>query len=407
MTPSSLPCLPLPAPLRGRDIPSFTHTSIVKRLPEIGRRVLHENELLPAADQALRQLLAEIPDGKIRPPEIPLAPDAAAWGEYVRPYLGQDWLSVPWFFAEAYFYARVLETTGYYAPGRGQGKDPFRIQKRLGLQAAHASIVSLTEHLSPRAQAGWDTASLRSLIAIDLWGNLADLSRWPASRDEQSSAAGFQPNPERILVDDSAAAAECLADRAAGHDRVDFLLDNVGFELVCDLFLAAALLHSGMAGQVQLHVKAAPVFVSDATAADVRYTLETLAADANPAVSGLGRGLQSSLENQRLTLREDVYWTSPLPLWEMPADLRQSLGQARVILAKGDANYRRILGDRHWPPTTPFEQVASYLPAPLLALRTLKSEVAIGLAPGQAEAAAQTDPDWMNDGQWGLIQFVR
>jgi uncharacterized protein with ATP-grasp and redox domains len=368
---------------------------------------LQENELLPEADQALRGLLAEIPDGKIRPLEIPLAQDASAWMAYTAPYLGQDWLEIPWFFAEHYFYARVLEATGYYFPGPGEGKDPFRIQKRLGLQAARASITSLAERLSAPAQAGWDETSLRSLIAIDLWGNLTDLSRWPAPKDALAAETAFQPNPERILVDDSAAASKTLTDPSGGPGRVDFLLDNVGLELVCDLCLTAALLHSGMAAQVQLHVKAAPVFVSDVTIPDLLYTLDTLAAAADPAVSGLGRGLQSSLENSRLLLREDPFWTSPLPLWEMPAELRQTLTQARMIIAKGDANYRRVLGDRHWPPVTPLSQVASYLPAPLLALRTLKSEVVVGLAPGQAEITALADPDWMNDGQWGLIQTVR
>ncbi|HEX9012053.1 MAG TPA: hypothetical protein VF813_01005, partial [Anaerolineaceae bacterium] len=92
MNPPRSPCLPLPPPLRGQDIPSFTHTSIVQRLPAITRGILQENELLPAAQQAMRQLLAEIPSGKIRPLEIPLAPDAGDWHGYIQPYLGMDWL---------------------------------------------------------------------------------------------------------------------------------------------------------------------------------------------------------------------------------------------------------------------------------------------------------------------------
>jgi uncharacterized protein with ATP-grasp and redox domains len=401
------PNLPLPLPLRGSDIPSFTHVSIVKRLPEIARRVLQENELPPEAAVRMDRLLAEIPAGKVRPLEIPLAPDAAAWQDYLTPYLGQDWLEIPWFFAEHYFYVRILEATGYYTPGPGRGQDPFRNQKQLGLQVARETIRGLTAHLGQSAQSGWDAAGLRSLIAVDLWGNLTDLSRWPASHTQAASEPAFLPRPERILVDDAGAAAECLADPHGTSTRVDFLLDNVGFELVCDLCLAAALLHSEKAERVQLHVKAAPVFVSDAMTQDVLYTLVTLAADSDPGVSGLGRALQSALEEKRLVLREDVFWTSPLPLWEMPPELRMELGGARLILAKGDANYRRLIGDRHWPPTTPFDQILSYRPAPLLALRTLKSEVIVGLAPGQAEAAGTTDPDWMNDGQWGVIQYAR
>jgi hypothetical protein len=74
------------------------------------------------------------------------------------------------------------------------------------------------------------------------------------------------------------------------------------------------------------------------------------------------------------------------------------------VISKGDANYRRFLGDAHWPPTTPFEAIVEYFPAPLVALRALKSEVIAGLAPGQAEQLQQEDPDWMVDGLRGIVQ---
>jgi hypothetical protein len=402
----SAPSLPLPEPLRGCEIPSFTHVSVEKRLPEIANRVLQELDLTPEGAAALRALIAEIPAGKIRPLEIPLAPDVADWQRYVQPYLGQDWLAIPWFFAEHYFYKRVLEATGYYTPGPGQGQDPFRVQKRRGLEAAVAPARSLLAHLETSAAKGWNEAFLRTLIGVDLWGNLADLSRWPHSKESSAEETGFLSRTDHILVDDAPIAAQVLASRAASP-RVDFLLDNVGFELVCDLCLAGALLHTGMAGQVQLHVKAAPVFVSDAMSTDVRTTLDLLAADDDPALADLGGALLGSLAEGRLLLRADDFWTSPLPLWEAPRELLGELGRARIVIAKGDANYRRLVGDRHWPSTTPFAQITSYRPAPLLALRTLKSEVVAGLAPGQAETVQSSDPNWMNDGQWGLIQFVR
>jgi hypothetical protein len=47
-----------------------------------------------------------------------------------------------------------------------------------------------------------------------------------------------------------------------------------------------------------------------------------------------------------------------------------------------------------------------FLPSSLLALRTLKADVVAGLAAGQAEQLAQQDPDWMVNGNWGLIQFA-
>ena len=81
-------------------------------------------------------------------------------------------------------------------------------------------------------------------------------------------------------------------------------------------------------------------------------------------------------------------------------------GQADLLISKGDANYRRWLGDRHWPFTTPFRQILAYRPAPLLVLRVLKSEIVVGLTARAAGKDGPADPTWMYDGRWGLIQFV-
>ena len=90
----------------------------------------------------------------------------------------------------------------------------------------------------------------------------------------------------------------------------------------------------------------------------------------------------------------------------MPVDLRDDLSAADLVISKGDANYRRLLGDRHWPHDTPFADVVAYFPAPLVALRTLKSECVCGLPPGRSELVYETDPEWMINGRWGLVQFV-
>lgn len=49
--------------------------------------------------------------------------------------------------------------------------------------------------------------------------------------------------------------------------------------------------------------------------------------------------------------------------------------ESSMVFVKGDANYRRLIGDRLWPTDTPFSDVAGYFPARLCALRTLKAEL--------------------------------
>lgn len=90
----------------------------------------------------------------------------------------------------------------------------------------------------------------------------------------------------------------------------------------------------------------------------------------------------------------------------MPAYLRQTLSEAALVISKGDANYRRLLGDRHWNYVTPFADIVSYFPAPLLALRTLKSNVAAGLDEAVVAALQARDPGWVVSGRWGVMQFA-
>ncbi|TMI75256.1 MAG: protein-glutamate O-methyltransferase family protein, partial [Bacillati bacterium ANGP1] len=78
--------------------------------------------------------------------------------------------------------------------------------------------------------------------------------------------------------------------------------------------------------------------------------------------------------------------------------------RAALVILKGDANYRRLLSDAHWAPTAPFSKVTGYFSAPLVALRTLKAEIIVGLAPGRAERLTAEDREWLVNGRRGVIQ---
>ncbi len=195
-----------------------------------------------------------------------------------------------------------------------------------------------------------------------------------------------------------------LSGLAKPAERVDFLADNAGVELTNDLALADYLLTSEIAQEVRFHLKAHPTFVSDAMGKDLHHTIDFLAGSSSAAIRLHGKRLSSHLESGRLQLSEHFFWNSPLAMWQMPDGLRNELASASLVISKGDANYRRILGDRHWPYTTPLEKAASYFPCPLLLLRTLKSEVAAGLPAGKPEEIAAKDPAWMTglDDGWTL-----
>ncbi len=401
--------LPIPAPLRGAEADTFTHYTITTRFPNIARRVVEENDFPPQVAAKLNSLINDIPHARIRPLNDPHAPDTADWEAYITPYRGQNWLEVPWFFVETYFYRRILEATGYFASGETQGLDPYAKQKYLGLKNSAAAINALSQQVDVWLKRPTRRReALTALLIADLWGNQADLSMWLNADEERPSHATEAQAQAHILSNHTPAATAHLLTLAGKKKkpRVAFLVDNAGFELVGDLALSDFLLSSGLAAQVSFHLKPHPTFVSDATVKDVRQTLNDLTAAEDAAVRAMGNRLQTQLSRARFCLLEDWFWTSPLPMWEMPASLRAQLGKADLLISKGDANYRRLLGDRHWPFTTPFEEIVAYLPAPLLALRTSKSEVMCGLKTEQVEALNKKDPTWLINGRWGVMQFA-
>ncbi len=404
-TQNGMPESPLPDPLRALEVGTFTHHSVVNRLPEIARRVLDENSLAPETVAKIEGLAEGIPLDPIRPLQTPGAPDAGAWRGYVTPFEGQTWLQVPWFFAETYFYRRILEATGYFAPGEGWGTDPFQLQKSRGLERIQSLMDLSQPELSGSNKGTEQTNWLEQALEGALWGNQADLSLWPVSTEQPDVQPDGQGTSDMQLVDESGAVLQHLQTRRESRMRVDLILDNAGEELLRDLELAAGLLNGG-ASEVRLHVKQHPTFVSDAMTKDALQLIVLLEASDMKYWREFASQLLRWLRSSRLRLVTHPYWTSPLAFRDLPLDLWRELQASDLLILKGDANYRRLVGDRHWTFDHPLEQAAGPLPAPLVALRTLKSEVAAGIPSAEVARAQEVDPEWMINGRWGLIQAV-
>jgi uncharacterized protein with ATP-grasp and redox domains len=388
----------------GAEIGSFAHHTVTVRMPDIAARVITENDFPPEINDRIESLISEISTGTIRLLDDPSAPDAAGWNAAILHYLGLDWLHVPWFFAETYMYRRIIEATRYYQPGVTFHTDPYLQQKRMGLNTAQQGIAALWRQVDEWVRDHQFLPShLQTLLKADLWGNQADLSVFPAGKEGQPAHDSSSNTQDQLLVDNSRQVTEVLFHRAPVN-RVDLVLDNAGFELTGDLALAYFLLSGNLAEIVRLHVKFHPTFVSDTIAEDVHSTLEFLSS--NNETFPMVEGLRHLLKQNKLQITTHMFWTSPLPAWQLPPDLRDDFSNSNLVIFKGDANYRRLLGDLHWPFTTPFSDIVRYFPTPLLALRALKSEIAVGLAPDQPERLFDVDPKWLVDGRWGLLQYA-
>jgi uncharacterized protein with ATP-grasp and redox domains len=391
---------------------SWAYDTVTRRWPEIGQRMFAENDLPPEIKTQLEALIADIPHGRIRSIKDVGAPDALGWNRDIQIHAGKNWLEPPWFFSEHYFYRRVMEAVGYFQNGLGRGLDPFAFQKQQGLEVSRNAIRKLAAGVASWTHSGGDRETLMNLLYLDLWGNQADLSMWPVEGESKPDHSDLDKANAFLLEDRSPVVVDYILEtfQVLGDSeglRVDFIVDNAGFELVSDLVFVDYLLASGIAKTVRLHVKPHPTYVSDAMIKDVRNTLDFFEADADPLVNALGSRLADCWEQNHLQVRDNFFWTSPLPGWEMPLPVVRELSQSNLVISKGDANYRRLLGDLDWPYITPFADILAYFPVPIVALRTIKAELACGLQPGQAERVAAQDPDWMVDGRWGVVQFCR
>ena len=350
------------------------------------------------AVQKIKTLLNEIPFGKVRPLTDSHAPDFEQWQAAIAPFVGQNWLETPWFFIETYKFRRIIEAVDYFQTGL----DPFTHQKRESLRIMLDKIAQEATLFSKMLAEGWSEKHLEWLLLRDLWGNQVDLGLWSADDEfdhlHSSEAAQFS----HLLVNDLTAVIPKITQAA----RLDFIIDNAGYELVGDLLLAAYVLTLNQAKRVHFHLKLHPTFVSDVTLADMDYVIGAFKDQSDSALTQFGEILQGFVDNGRLQLHNHPFWTSPHPLWALPDDLRQQLAQSDLILCKGDANYRRALGDLHWPYETPINQIINYLDCPILFLRTCKSEVFAGLENGRSAPLRQQDPSWDVNGKWGVVQLV-
>lgn len=387
--------------LRGDEPGSFPHSVLAERHPAIIRQVREAFPHGPERRRALDALLRSCADGVVEPlPADADARDRDRWADWgMDEYAGRSWYDVPWLWAESHFYRRLLDAVGYFGPGPWQGVDPFRPAKLAELDAPETD-----EELA--ALDGLDALSAdertRSLLHGSLWGNRADLG---FRLSEGGGDAGGEV--AALVADDSDALRSLLPPAGPGTPgpaTLCLVADNAGRELVPDLLLVSHLIGEGRIDRAVLHVKPYPYYVSDAIPTDVLDALRRLVA-AGGAAAAYGDRLWAALTDGRVTVRAHPFSCAPLPYSDMPADLRAEFAAATVTVLKGDLNYRRLVGDRRWPPTTPFADVTAYFPGPVAALRTLKSDVITGMT-ADIERALEGSGErrWRTSGTHALIQ---
>jgi len=91
---------------------------------------------------------------------------------------------------------------------------------------------------------------------------------------------------------------------------------------------------------------------------------------------------------ERPTTREHWHYGTSLFFFQLPEDLLTMMAGADLVVVKGDANYRRLLVTRTGTDDA-LRASHAILPTRLVALRTLKAEIVVGLKPGKWSGCAR------------------
>lgn len=380
------------------DPGSFAQHTLRNRFPEIIGKVAGSLPLPSSERKSLLALIGEIPEGRILDPfrkglvpeEEFQSDELRDWKREIQVWEGARWIELPFYFAEAYLYLRILIAVGYYCKGSPYYRqDPFAFQKEEELQGV------LQEPMWGRTL---ERASdpYRSLLLM-LKGNRVDLSNTSIAQHGRKRV--HHEESEDLLINH----LEILSEKIPRTQRIDVVLDNAGSELICDLHFASVVL-SKWDRKVVLHAKAAPFFVSDATKRDVLDTIHRLRKV--DAFASWGRNVLHFLEAGLLEVRDHYFWNGPCHFPYLPGDMKEEFARSDLVIFKGDANYRRLLEDRKWPFPLPLDSLLSWFPTDLAALRTLKSEILVGIPEEKAQRMFALDPNWLVDGKWGIVQWV-
>ncbi len=357
---------------------SFARFTITRRLPAILNDLIANNQFLPEVEKGLNALLNSIPSGTLAPlhPAYPFAGDINATLAENPDY---KWLNAPFLFLENYLYHKISELCGFFS----NGFDYFRYKKdaeaRIGLEKFSQYLENVDS-----------ISSFSEICLLNLMGNKADLSQHPS---HYSARSAFE-----LLIDHRDKAASKIDDCS----QVDIVLDNAGEELFFDLLLAYWLLTHTAVSKIKLHFKQMPYFVSDALISDYRFLLDILLE--NKSAAFFVEAMNGFEKEGKLELCSHPFNASGKLFSQMPKELAAELSRSDLILFKGDLNYRRLVGDNHWPHVTRTSSIVDYFSTDILISRISKSEVMVGLEPESIPHGESSE--WLFSGNYGQIELV-
>jgi damage-control phosphatase, subfamily III len=328
-----------------------------------------------------------------------------------------SYFSAVWLYAECYLYRRLKSI--FAETQTLKDFDYFENSKKLELKNSCSTIARVLKSVkefnasSPTKEQVGDFFC--KLLKVNLWGNRNDLSITLGKEIEQVESdpvSDVETFNKELLVDNTREILNCLYE-GTSDAIVDIINDNSGYELLCDFVLADFIIHHKLAKIIRFRVKAIPWFISDVLPKDFKYTMDELKKHETSILNEAGIQWENYMNSGKFVLVEptDHFFTSPFEYYKMEKiapQLYRSIAESHLAIIKGDLNYRKLLADINWDPTTDFRtSLSGFEPTNLCALRTVKADLISGLEPGVAEELWEKEgSQWMATGKYGVIQFA-
>ncbi|KAI5480682.1 hypothetical protein MNV49_007609 [Pseudohyphozyma bogoriensis] len=438
---------PWPA-YRGYHEYSFAFATMGVRLPTILGKAIedvvatlnteHEEDRivdLLACISRMEDLMEELQANDVLRPIIDDGEaDVTSWNKEIAKYFrGRNWKSAPWLFAEALHYRRLHEC--FSVSKYWKDYDVFFRQKCDTFSRSSDAVFELSSRFStPWKASGKDGEKqlvFHELTQVCLWGNSTDLSLLIDMTEEDikklQSTGGdnLAATEKNILGNDLPKLWDYVSsDKFAGKEkkggRVDFVLDNAGFELYCDFVYADWLIQSGLAHQIRFHGKRFAWFVSDVTRKDFQWLINTMcyghlfpnASDEEmESLKALGERWRDYVKAGTWVYEEHSFWITGYTFWELKneaPDLFVHLSESDLVIFKGDLNHRKLTYDCHAPVSTPFDVAIGPLGSepgapPIVSLRTIKSDVVVGIPDKIAADLDENESGWKISGKYAVV----
>ncbi len=384
----------LPPFLMTSEKGSFARKTIEERKPIIIDRILSHFDYTPQIREELLALKSELTQGKVQPLKEETN-DRPIWDEDITPWEDHTWLEMPWFLAETYFYRRVLQAVRYFQPGPWMGADPYQRLKEKEISQSLAVFSEVYQEMPLRSSLD----EFQQVCYRALWGNRGDLSNL------NKFDTNMKAQRHNIILDHSQDVYQLLRQKPA---KISYVFDNVGKELYFDLAFIDYLLRANFTNNITCFLKNQPFFVSDAMPKDVERTLCFLEGSPSDKDQQLANRLSKAHQTGLVQFESPPYFSFGRTFRQLPEILKNQMARHDLVILKGDVNYRRLIGDRHWAPTTPIDEAAGHFPTSVVSFRTLKAELVVGLDEHTLQhLRTEAEDDWQINGKRGMITFLQ